>query len=75
MYYIFYALAILEKFFTGLKTTTSHWTMSGQDEHLPGQTFSWPVIFYRMAAQFNVSFRPGLFYLISTTPSLPPHSF
>ena len=72
MYYIFYTLAILEKFFTGLKTTASQWTMSGQDDHLSGQTISWPVIFYRMAAQFNMSFRSGLFHLISTTPSLPP---
>ena len=72
MYYIFYTLAILEKFFTGLKTTASQWTMSGQDDHLSGQTFSWPVIFYRMAAQFNMSFRSGLFHLISTTPT--PHS-
>ena len=65
MYYIFYTLAILEKFFTGLKTTASYWTMSGQDDHLSGETFSWPVIFYRMVAQFNMSFRSG-------PPSFPP---
>ena len=70
MYYIFYTLAILEKFFTGLKTTASYWTMSGQDDHLSGETFSWPVIFYRMAAQFNMSFRSGP----PPFPPPPPHS-
>ena len=38
MYYIFYTLAILEKFFTGLKITASQWTMSGQDDHLSAWT-------------------------------------
>ena len=70
MYYIFYTLAILEKLFTGLKTTASYWTMSGQDDHLSGETFSWPVIFYRMAAQFNMSFRSGP----PPFPPPPPHS-
>ena len=32
------------KHVANIKITASQWTMSGQDDHLLGQTFSWPVI-------------------------------
>ena len=39
----------------GLKIMTGYWTMSGQDEHLSRQTFSWSVILTGQVHGFQIN--------------------